>query len=423
MTIQSHISACLREIEKKLNWGSSNGWTNQDFELLVEEIYRVTGTNLSLTTLKRIWGKVDYQSQPSISTLNVLAQYLGYVHWRDYQNNHNLDYGVKNHKKSNYKSKRFRINQKMVLVLVLIIALSSLFFLLDRRQVFYNPSEVVFESKKVTTGLPNTVIFNYDVSKVIADSFHIQQSWDHRRRVRISPEETTHTSFYYYPGYFHAKLIANNEIIKEHEILIESNGWIGMIERFPEPVYINVSKIENDVLQGDFDIYLQNHTHFRDRDFWVDYYYVENINSVDAHDFDYSCRIKNNTDLGGVCRESRISVICTKGRYNIPLCEIGCVSEVFLTLGNLFLDGRKEDLSGLGCDLNEWINFNLLVEDKKCQISINDEVRLVKSFTNDIGEVVGLKFKFNGVGQVDCVRLIDHEKRVVFNEDFGDVSL
>jgi len=86
MISQSHIQECLSRIEKKLNWGPGSEWTNQDFELLVEEIFNKTGTNLSLTTLKRIWGKVDYQSQPSSSTLNVLAQYLGYSHWRDFQN-------------------------------------------------------------------------------------------------------------------------------------------------------------------------------------------------------------------------------------------------------------------------------------------------------------------------------------------------
>jgi hypothetical protein len=111
-------------------------------------------------------------------------------------------------------------------------------FLIDRRQVFFNADEVSFSSRIVSSGLPNSVIFDYDVSKVIADSFHIQQSWDSRRRVRVSPDDRQHTSFYYYPGYFHAKLIANDQVIKEHDVFVESNGWIGMIERFPEPVYI-----------------------------------------------------------------------------------------------------------------------------------------------------------------------------------------
>ena len=65
---QSDINFCLRAIEQMVDWGSSELWTNQDFELLGEEIYAKTHVHLSITTLKRIWGKVDYQSKPSTST-------------------------------------------------------------------------------------------------------------------------------------------------------------------------------------------------------------------------------------------------------------------------------------------------------------------------------------------------------------------
>ena len=84
---KDHIQICKNEIEKSLKWGPADDWTNHDFEQLVEEIFAKTGANVSITTLKRVWGKVDYQSKPSISTLNVLALYLGYAHWRDFQIN------------------------------------------------------------------------------------------------------------------------------------------------------------------------------------------------------------------------------------------------------------------------------------------------------------------------------------------------
>jgi hypothetical protein len=183
--------------------------------------------------------------------------------------------------------------------------------LIDRRQVFYQADEVVFKSMKATTGLPNTVIFEYDVSKVIADSFHIQQSWDQRRRVRISPLDKQHTSFYYYPGYFHAKLIANDEIIKEREVFVESDGWIGMAERFPEPIYLNDFLTFSEGSFGiDFSNYPQNGNHFQDKDLWIDYYFVNDFGKIDANNFVYECRIKNDSDFGSVCRESRISIIC-----------------------------------------------------------------------------------------------------------------
>ena len=145
------IKNCLAKIEQKLDWGSPESWKNQDFELLSEEIFTKTGTNLSVTTLKRIWGKVDYQSRPSASTLNVLARFLDYKHWRDFQNSYE-----RTSEKTNLWSIKGLFHQKMLVVIVVLIAFLSLFFLIDRRQVFFKSDEVVFNSRKVSDGLPNT---------------------------------------------------------------------------------------------------------------------------------------------------------------------------------------------------------------------------------------------------------------------------
>ncbi len=421
MISQSHIQACLQQIERRLNWGPSDQWANQDFEFLVEEIFNKTGENLSLTTLKRIWGKVDYQSQPSISTLNVLAQYLGFKHWRDFQNGFNINKTpVKEIEDKSVKrlSWKFVLNHKVGLTLVILIAISSLFFFIDRRQVFYKAEEVTFESRKVSSGLPNTVVFNYDVSQVIADSFFIQQSWDARRRIRVSPQEFTHTSFYYFPGYFHAKLIANDHIMKEHEVFVESDGWIGMIERFPEPVYVNEYLLKDKFLTVNLDKIKQTSDIYQDKDFWIDYYYVNDMGEIDGNNFEYQCRIRNNSDLGSVCHESRISLICTYGRFNIPLSNPGCVSNLFLTLGNSYYSGKEHDLSPLGCDLNDWVDFKLKVEDKRCEISINDSTVMTESYSMDLGRIVGFKFKFNGIGEVDNVKLSDLQNTIIYEESF-----
>ncbi|MGB5820903.1 MAG: hypothetical protein WBG90_15565, partial [Saonia sp.] len=66
------VQSCLLQIEEKLNWGSSSLWHNDVFVELSEVIHEKTQVLLSPTTLKRVWGRVDYKSDPSISTLNTL---------------------------------------------------------------------------------------------------------------------------------------------------------------------------------------------------------------------------------------------------------------------------------------------------------------------------------------------------------------
>ena len=417
----SQIRDCLEKIEHKLNWGSSNQWTNQDFGLLSDEIYQKTSVKLSITTLKRIWGKVEYEGNLSTTTLNVLARYLGFEHWRDYQNKSKKAKSSADGKATIARSKGLpgKLSRKAIVAIIVVLALSSLFFLIDRRQVFYKPDEVRFDSRKVALGLPNTVIFDYDVSKVVADSFFIQQSWDSRRRTRVSPLDSQHTSFYYYPGYFHAKLIANDQIIKQHDVFVESAGWTGMIERFPEPIYIREFLVQNEgILTADLSHFTELKEHYQARDFWVDYYFVKELGDVDANNFIYECRIKNDLGYGSVCSESRISIMCSSGRFNIPLCLPGCVGNINLSLGDKYLQGKDHDLSGLGCELDDWVDFRLAVSNKKCEIMINEEIVLKDVYTADLGKIAGFKFKFNGVGSVDYLRLKSSSGTLLFEEDF-----
>ena len=85
---------CKQLIEEKLGWGSSEHWTNQDFDLLSEKIYAVTGVALSQTTLKRIWGKVKYDSAPTVTTLNTLAKFVGFDNWRDFRQKQTIHTGI-----------------------------------------------------------------------------------------------------------------------------------------------------------------------------------------------------------------------------------------------------------------------------------------------------------------------------------------
>jgi hypothetical protein len=73
-----------RLFEEKTGWGDSDLWNNQDFLELSGMIFDQTGIALSHVTLKRIWGKVRYESLPHTTTLNTIVQFLGYRSWREF---------------------------------------------------------------------------------------------------------------------------------------------------------------------------------------------------------------------------------------------------------------------------------------------------------------------------------------------------
>lgn len=64
--------------------------TPSDFNELCYDIKRKTGYSISLSSLKRLWGYVEYKSSPSPNTLNILARYNDFNDWEDFMNNHDL---------------------------------------------------------------------------------------------------------------------------------------------------------------------------------------------------------------------------------------------------------------------------------------------------------------------------------------------
>lgn len=58
--------------------------TSSDFEGLSLKIMKSTGRNISVSTLKRIWGYVRYPHKPSNAVLSVLSAYAGYRDWHDF---------------------------------------------------------------------------------------------------------------------------------------------------------------------------------------------------------------------------------------------------------------------------------------------------------------------------------------------------
>ena len=78
------LETCKRTIETRLGWGSSELWTNQDYEKLSLRILDETGVHLSAAILKRIWGKVRYERNPAMATLDTLAKFAGQENWRQF---------------------------------------------------------------------------------------------------------------------------------------------------------------------------------------------------------------------------------------------------------------------------------------------------------------------------------------------------
>src|ERR1700761_2850986 len=78
----SDLKRLLLIIEQQLDWGEPAGWQSKDFEILNQLIFEKTKISLSASTLRRIWGRVEYNHLPSGTTLDTLARFAGFESWR-----------------------------------------------------------------------------------------------------------------------------------------------------------------------------------------------------------------------------------------------------------------------------------------------------------------------------------------------------
>lgn len=399
-----YIEKCKSLIEEKLAWGSSALWQNQDFETLSEKIFENTGIQLSVSTLKRLWGKAQYSSSPNLSTLNALAQFIGYENWRAFISN-GIQVPAENTVTDNIETSAeipenaAKIKPKFIwwgvgAVLALGVIFLLAFYKKDKKLILDNVS---FSSSPVTQGLPNTVIFKYDVSKTNADSVFIQQSWDTRLRKKVDITQKEFACTYYTPGFYRAKLIVNDSIVKEHDIFIESQGWTGMIEKMPVPVYLPKDEIDKKNFTGisEADVLARGIDYSKEIP-WVSLTMVDKNISLSCDNFFMEVELKNTFNKGnGICQQTRIDLLGTINMTSIPLCIKGCVGE--LNLGN---DEGVKDLSLFGVNFNDWVNVRFEAKDGHVKIFINNQLAYEKQPMTNIGRIIGARISFAGAGEM-----------------------
>jgi len=91
----------------------------------------------------------------------------------------------------------------------------------------------------------------------------------------------------------------------------------------------------------------------------------------------------------------------------IPFSKVGCSSDNWMMLNDVYLDGKKNDLSAFGVDLTDFTSIKILVRDKQVSISIRDQEIYNGEYQKTMGELVGLRFKFLGLGEIQSFLIKD----------------
>jgi hypothetical protein len=418
-----YIARCKRLIEEKFHLQSDQETLRQrDLEYLADQIEEKSGIKLSLSTLKRVWKK-DYDQNPHPSTLQALVSVLGYKDWQDFK----LRQAATHVTSVTTQSKSRHLILRPWLALPVLAALAALVWLIafrpgqvgNQKPIVKGP--VIFTGNKtVSKGVPSTIIFNYDVSNIEADSFFFQQAWNKMEKVRLDPKGHYYSNIYYYPGFHKAKLIANDSVIKRFRIHIITDGWLPLVRRtFTDnmPVHVKTNLITDGTLHTTRkDIEASNLDN--SKDFLLSYFNVRDFDNTYSDNFSLDTRIKCDSGNTIPCPAFQLTVICEENIFFVTMTGKGCERNIAIQMGEVYRDGTNSDLSAFGRNLYNWQNLRIQVAQKRATIFLDDQPVYTTTYKNDFGKVVGLVYNFEGTGAVDYVKLKNGENKFVFDDEF-----
>lgn len=407
-------------IETKLGWGKGGAWGNKDFEELSERIFNTTNKRLSVTTLKRIWGRAEWVANPSMTTLDILSEFVGYENWRAFAQTNKQE---SPEQKVFEKSKPSKI---WILVLSLILMGSFLGFFWktdsnnDKEVIIHKPRDFAFTSRPVSDGIPNSVVFEFDATAAEKGAkIEIQQDWDRNKRLVIDKHDSVATSIYYHPGFFKSKLVVDDTIVSEDDVFITTNDWLGMIERDSVPLYLKKEEIYTDgLLNINHETVTSYNLDARTSTVTVSLYQVRDFGALYTDDFEMSTTIRNNFDEGmSACQNVRVFILYDGGAIGIPLAKKGCSSDLTLMTFEEFVDGKKNDLSGFGVDFSDYVDLRCVSKNQNLDILISGKSVYQMNVPKPALKIKGITIHFEGAGSVKKVEFKKNDE-IVYVSDF-----
>ena len=221
-----------------------------------------------------------------------------------------------------------------------------------------------------------------------------------------------HTSVYYEPGFYGAKLVVDGKIVKQHKLMIPTTRWLGLIENKPVPFYLKPADfIFKDEMRYNIDTASIKNNSLQPQVPIIKYYNVGNFTPVPISGFSYSVQVKNDYGEGSAaCQFASVSLITDSGPIIIPLSVKGCVSELNLLSVDWIISGKTADLSGFGVDFDDWALVSCKNAGNKIQYFINKKLAYEVPIPTYKVKIVGLGFGFQGTGSVKNIELMGNNK-------------
>jgi len=421
MTEKEIIRYCCSIIEDRFRHGPSAKWSHHHFKLLSQIIEEKTGTCISETTLKRLFGKRSTESDyiPQLATRDALAVYAGYDNWHDLCQKISEDDSAGKIKSGRSLGGRTRLSPKRFVLIAFVILLAIIAYIIVIGRNNIPEYSINIRNQKDT--IPFTAVFDYKVPANERDSIYIDIP--EYGKVLLSPDNNIYTHWINEAGYYLIPVIYRKQAIDTLFIHALNTGWqsgiyseepeisfIPFLENVIDPtaegmLYISPSQLQKAGIDS-LSRYMLEFRLFNDFDVILDECTIETI--------------ARNSDLTGgkPCYDIDIVLIGENGRVRTVFTELKCSRFVQLVIGEVVYNGRNHDLSMFSTDLSEWSSFKTGIENGIARISINDNEIYKQLYTQKIGMLRGIKVRFFGSGQAQSIKITNESGEVKFKDTF-----
>ncbi len=415
-----YIKRCASLIEKKLNWGSYNTWTNHNYDLLSDQISEMTGISISPRTLRRIFSnKMGYN--PQNATKDALARYMDYANWEDFcannKRNGSEQSAMESEPKPNYY-KRIVTNPYLWGIISLLLVFIIIFII-----VFYpsvetemNKRRVEFSSNNTIGRAPHTASFYYDVSRVTSSNIFIDNNYyDNGELIPVKKNMNHYSKVFELPDYYAVKIIANGERMKCVGVHVVTDGWETIINHQLEPT---LDPVNEGLLHVDPSV-LAARNITDTGNFVTEYRNIKDF-GIMGDNLTLEVKFKNNTRTGGKpCFDSRFEVINLHGRLAFNFVDPNCDNkQLTASFGEVSLNSDFNNLNTFLQDVSYWRILEIKTQNKRVGVYL-DKVQVYSIIYKDpLDDVKGLAISFRGSGAVDYVKMYNEEGELVYNDEF-----
>jgi hypothetical protein len=226
------------------------------------------------------------------------------------------------------------------------------------------------------------------------------------RRIAVSPSGTDYSAIYYYPGYFKAKLIVDTQIVRTHDLMITSDGWLAVAEADPVPIYFKKEEVaRKEGIEVDSNTLARYHLTLQPAAPKVRLFYMKDLGDLSDSDFTFETTLKTGPPQGsGVCQHVQVLIQCKNDVFIIPLAAQACIGDIGLYTAGATASSRNADLSGFGCDLTQWTTLRVTSSHRHLTFLVNGKPAWSANFPDDPTDIIGVQYRFSGTCAVRNAR-------------------